>query len=53
MAAMEYYLEISDEVKVEIKALELLMDPEDSEVRLQFKWFGGAGKALSGCDAGK
>ena len=31
-AAMEKYIYESDDVKVEIKALELLMDPEDSEV---------------------
>ena len=32
---MENYLERSDEIKVEVEALELLMDPEDSEVCLR------------------
>ena len=29
---MEKYLDESDDMKVEVEALELLMDPEDSEV---------------------
>ena len=32
MAVMENYLDESDDMKVEIVALELFMDPEDSEV---------------------
>ena len=36
IAAMEKYLDESDDMKVEIKALELLMDPEDSEVCLRY-----------------
>ena len=35
IAAMENYLDKSADVKVEIKELELLMDPEDSEVCLR------------------
>ena len=35
-AAMEKYLDEIDDMKVEIKALELLMDPEDSEVCLRY-----------------
>ena len=35
ISAMENYLEQSIDVKVEIKAFELLMDPEDSEVCLR------------------
>ena len=35
IAATENYLDASDELKVEIEALELLMDPEDSEVCLR------------------
>ena len=33
---MEKYLDESDDMKVEIEALELLMDPEDSEVCLRY-----------------
>ena len=36
IAAMEDYLDNSDDMKVEIKALELLMDPEDSEFCLWY-----------------
>ena len=36
IAGMENYLDQSDDVKVEIEALELLMDPEDSQVCLRF-----------------
>ena len=35
IAAMENHLDESDDMKVEIEALELLMDPEDSEVCLR------------------
>ena len=35
-AEMENYLDESDDMKVEIEALELLMDPEDSEVCLGY-----------------
>ena len=35
MAAMENYFEKSDDIKVQIEELELLMDPQDSEVCLR------------------
>ena len=35
-AGMKNYLDKSDDMKVEIEELELLMDPEDSEVNLRY-----------------